>query len=472
MAVYLSPDHPDLLDFLDLRRPGGDENMRCRDLFLALWVSDLFMQRVENDQMWSFFDPSQCPGLADAWGPAYQALYTRYESEGRYTKQLPARDVWTVIVRSQIESGVPYILYKDSANAKSNQQNLGTIRCSNLCAEILEYTSKDEVSVCNLASISLPAFVKNGAFDFKDLYSVVKVAARNLDSVIDLNEYPIEEAQTSNTRHRPVGLGVQGLHDVYMMLRLPFTSIDAQALNERIFATIYYAAIETSCELAKELGPYSTFDGSPASQGKLQYDLWGVSPLESPELNWAALKAKIAKHGLRNSLSVAIMPTASTAQVMGNTESVEPVTSLLYVRRTLAGEFTVLNKHLVSALMDLGIWSTALKDSIIRDNGSIQNIPSIPQDLKDVFATAFDMSAKHIIDQAAARGPYICQTQSMNVFMAQPTFSKITSMLFYAHKKGLKTGLYYLRTRPASFAKMITVDVEKDGKEQCVHCTS
>lgn len=479
MAVYLSPHHPDVFEFLDLRRPGGEENMRCRDLFLAMWIPDLFMKRVEADAEWSLFDPFLTPGLDDVCGSDYEALYTQYEAEGKARKVIKARELWNALIRSQIESGTPYMLYSDACNSKSNQQNLGTIKCSNLCSEIVEYTSSGETAVCNLASISLPAFVKeNGTFDFADLAKVTKVAAKNLDKVIDLNVYPVEKARCSNLKHRPIGIGVQGLADVFAMLRFPFDSEEAHALNKKIFATMYHAALEASAELAAEHGVYESYHGSPASEGKLQYDLWGVDP--HPDLDWTGLKNKIRKHGLRNSLSIAVMPTASTAQVFSNNESVEPFTSVLYTRRTLAGEFLVVNRHLVNELLREGLWSTAMKDEIIRENGSIQRIAGIPQDIKKLYKTAWDLSQRTLIDQAAERGPYVCQSQSLNLFVAEPTQAKLTSMHFHGWRKGLKTGMYYLRTRPASSAKKITLaastapssTVNATEQPECISCSS
>lgn len=706
MAVYLSPHHPDVMDFLELRRPGGDEAARCRDLFLAMWIPDLFMKRVEDDASWSFFDPFLTPGLDDAFGEEYDALYERYEAEGKAVTTVNARDVWNGILRSQIETGTPYMLYKDACNGKSNQQNLGVIKCSNLCvapetlvltkefghvriqdvsgqnvhvwngedwskveivktsaysellrvvlsdgsslectpyhtfhldggsdpkearelvagdvleawdppvvttfsdsdlsgtippvfdalpgrvewmamllitsgsaagsnvhidldnghailrdvqlmlltmgvravlepgilpthhrlvidargmrrleelgckgprldatrnpeprgvrvvkvertgrmdatycfnepvrhrgvfngiltgncSEIIEYTSPEETAVCNLASISLPAFVKSdGTFDFLDLGRVTKVAARNLDRVIDLNVYPIPQAKVSNLRHRPVGIGVQGLADVYVSLRLPFDSAEAAALNVRIFATMYHAALDASADLAMDHGTYDSYEGSPASRGLLQYDLWGVDP--DPGLDWGGLKRKIAKHGLRNSLSIAVMPTASTAQVFGNNESIEPFTSLLYTRRTLAGEFVVMNKHLVDDLVRLGLWTPELKDEIIANGGSVQTIHRIPADVRELYKTAWDVSQKAVIDQAADRGPYVCQSQSLNLFVADPTYAKLTSMHFYGWRRGLKTGMYYLRSKAASSAKKITLA----PSAECLMCSS
>jgi ribonucleoside-diphosphate reductase alpha subunit len=456
VAIYLEPHHPDLLDFLALKRNSGDEHLRARDLFYALWVPDLFMRRVEANGTWSFFDPSACPGLADAWGDEYEALYERYEAEGLAARQVAAQDVWFEILRSQIETGTPYVLYKDACNAKSNQQNLGTIKCSNLCAEIVEFTAPDEVAVCNLGSLSLPSFVLHGAFDFEALAASTRVLARNLDRVIDVSYYPVPEARRSNLRHRPVGIGVQGLQDVFFELGLPFDSPEAAALNKRIFETLYFAAISESCSLAQQHGAYSTFAGSPASQGRLQFDLWGVTP-ESP-LSWETLKRDVAQHGLRNSLSVAPMPTASTASIFGNVESTEPITSNLYSRRTLAGEFAVVNGRLVRELARRGLWTRALKNEILARDGSVQGLAAVPEDVQRVYKTAWELSQKAVIDMAADRGPFVCQSQSMNLFVAEPTFKKLSSMHFYAWKRGLKTGIYYLRTRPAARAVQITVD--------------
>ena len=484
MAVYLEPHHPDVMDFLNLRRPGGDEDLRCRDLFLAMWVSDVFMKRVEAGGKWSFFDPSKCPGLDDVYGEDFERLYEQYEASGKAERVVDARDVWNAILRSQIESGVPYILSKDACNLKSNQKNVGTIKNSNLCAEIVEYSSPGkEVAVCTLASLGLPAFVKNDAFDFQELHRVVKVVARNLDRVIDLNQYPIEEARFSNFRHRPIGIGIQGLADTFIKLRIPFDSKRALLLNEQIMATMYHAAIEMSTELASVYGPYASYEGSPASKGLLQYDLWGKQPCTSTGLDWDALKHKVARYGLRNSLSIALMPTASTAQLLGNSEAAEPVTSFFYVRRTLAGEYACIHKLLLKDLVGRGLWTKDIKNAIIRDGGSIQNIPDIPDDLKTLYKTSWDLKQRVIIDQAAARGPYVCQSQSMNLFIAAPTFAKLTAMHLYSWKKGLKTINYYLRSKPASRAAQVTVDssssslsslatTSSDEEEACVHCSA
>lgn len=457
IAVYIEPHHPDIMEVLALKRNSGDEHLRARDLFYAVWVSDLFMRRVQDSGTWSLFDPSRCPGLNETHGDEYAALYERYEAEGMATRQLPARDVWFEILRSQIETGTPYILYKDACNAKSNQQNLGTIKCSNLCSEIVEYTAPDEVAVCNIGSVSLPAYVVNGEFDFSALMAVTRVLARNLDRMIDLTFYPIEEARRSNLRHRPIGIGVQGLQDVFFLMRYPYDSPQAALLNKKIFECMYYAALSESCELSRQLGPYSTFAGSPASQGKLQYDLWGVQPTESTDLSWQTLKEDIQTYGLRNSLSMAPMPTASTATIFGNTEACEPVTSNMFSRRTLAGEFAVVNKYLVADLVRRGLWNVEMKNKILERDGSIQGIPGMPEDLQALYKTAWELSQKSVIDMAADRGAFVCQSQSMNLFVPDPTFKKLSSMHFYAWSKGLKTGIYYLRSKPAAKAVQVTV---------------
>ncbi len=455
-AVYLEPWHADIMDFLELRKNHGKEESRARDLFYALWMPDLFMQRVEEEGTWSLFCPNEAPGLADSWGETFETLYTRYEREGRARKTLKARDVWTAILDAQIETGNPYMLYKDACNRKSNQQNLGTIKSSNLCTEIIEYTAPDEVAVCNLASLALPKYVVDGQFDHEKLFEVTQVVTRNLNKIIDLNYYPVEEARNSNMRHRPIGLGVQGLADVFIMLRMPFDSDEAKALNREIFETIYFAACSASNELAQVEGPYSTFAGSPSSQGKLQFDLWGVEP--TARWNWNELKQKIQAHGLRNSLLVAPMPTASTSQILGNNECFEPYTSNIYTRRVLSGEFIVVNKHLLRDLVDLGLWSDSLKNKIIASNGSVQNIDEIPQHIKDIYKTVWEIKQRTLIDMAADRGAFICQSQSLNLFMENPTYAKLTSMHFYGWKKGLKTGMYYLRTKAAADAIKFTLD--------------
>jgi ribonucleoside-diphosphate reductase alpha chain len=461
-AIYLEPWHADVKDFLELKRNHGKEEMRARDLFYAMWIPDLFMKRVEQNDEWSLFCPNEAPGLADCHGEEFERLYEKYEKEGRAREVVKAQELWFEILESQIETGTPYMLYKDSANNKSNQQNLGTIKSSNLCTEIIEYTAPDEVAVCNLASIALPKFVTEGPdgklfFDHQKLYEITKVATRNLNKVIDINYYPVEEARRSNFRHRPIGLGVQGLADAFIMLRMPFDSTEAKGLNEDIFETIYFAAVETSMELAKTQGSYETFEGSPASKGILQFDMWGVAP-RSGRWKWDDLKAKVIQHGLRNSLLVAPMPTASTSQILGNNECFEPYTSNIYTRRTLSGEFIVVNKHLMKDLIKLGLWNDHMKNRLIAANGSVQNVPGIPQNIKDIYKTVWELSQRVIIDMAADRGAYICQSQSMNVFMQDPNFGKLTSMHFYAWKKGLKTGMYYLRSQAAAAAIQFTVD--------------
>ena len=472
LAVYLEPHHPDVFDFLNLRRPGGDDDLRCRDLFLAMWVSDLFMRRVEQGLKWSLLDPSKCPGLDEVYGEDFVKLYEQYEADGKAERVVEAREVWNAILRSQIESGIPYIASKDACNLKTNQKNVGTIKCSNLCCEIMEYSEPGkEVAVCTLASVGLPAFVKNGAFDFAELHRVTKIVARNLDTIIDINHYPIDEARVSNCRHRPLGIGIQGLADTFIQLRIPFDSSQALRLNERILATMYHAAIETSTELASVHGPYPTYEGSPSSKGLLQYDLWGVEPC--PTLDWDSLKHKIRQHGLRNSLSIALMPTASTAQLLGNSEAAEPVTSFYYVRRTLAGEYACIHKHLLKDLVEKGLWNKTIRNAIIRDGGSIQAIHDIPKDLRALYKTSWDMKQRVIIDHAAARGPYVCQSQSMNLFVAAPTFAKLTAMHLHSWKQGLKTLTYYLRSKPASRAAQITVESSSSSSDEevCVHCS-
>ncbi|MFD2203653.1 ribonucleoside-diphosphate reductase subunit alpha [Shivajiella indica] len=461
-AIYLEPWHADVKDFLELKRNHGKEEMRARDLFYAMWIPDLFMKRVEQNDDWSLFCPNEAPGLSDCHGEEFEKLYEKYEREGKAREVVKAQELWFEILESQIETGTPYMLYKDAANKKSNQQNLGTIKSSNLCTEIIEYTAPDEVAVCNLASIALPKFVVTKPdgkkyFDHQKLYEVTKVATRNLNKVIDVNYYPVEEARRSNFRHRPIGLGVQGLADAFIMLRMPFESAEAKGLNEDIFETIYYAAMETSMELAKVEGTYETYEGSPVSKGIFQFDMWGVSP-KSGRWAWNELKEKVKKYGVRNSLLVAPMPTASTSQILGNNECFEPYTSNIYTRRTLSGEFIVVNKHLMRDLINLGLWNDALKNRLIAANGSVQNIPGIPQNIKDIYKTVWEISQRVIIDMAADRGAYICQSQSMNVFMQDPNFGKLTSMHFYAWKKGLKTGMYYLRSQAATSAIQFTVD--------------
>ncbi|MCZ8145550.1 ribonucleoside-diphosphate reductase subunit alpha [Flavobacterium sp.] len=461
-AIYIEPWHADIFEFLDLKKNTGKEEMRARDLFFAMWISDLFMQRVENDAEWTLMCPNECPGLYDTYGEKFEALYTSYELAGKGRKTIRARELWEKILESQIETGTPYMLYKDAANRKSNQKNLGTIRSSNLCTEILEYTSEDEIAVCNLASISLPMFVEDGKFNHELLYNVTKRVTRNLNKVIDRNYYPVPEAENSNMRHRPVGLGVQGLADAFIMMRLPFTSDEAKQLNQDIFETIYFAAVTASMELAKEEGPYSTFQGSPISQGEFQYNLWGLKDSDlSGRWDWASLRKEVMEHGVRNSLLLAPMPTASTSQILGNNEAFEPYTSNIYTRRVLSGEFIVVNKHLLEDLVKHGLWNENLKQEIMRHNGSIQNIDIIPQELKELYKTVWEMSMKDIIDMSRQRGYFIDQSQSLNLFMQDATFAKLTSMHFYAWKSGLKTGMYYLRTKSAVDAIKFTLSNEK-----------
>ena len=447
-AVYLEPWHADIFEFLDLKKNHGKEEMRARDLFYALWISDLFMERVKDDAEWSLFCPTEAPGLYDVYGGEFEALYHKYEQEGRQRKTVKARDLWNAVLESQIETGTPYILYKDAANKKSNQKNLGTIRSSNLCTEIIEYTAPDEVAVCNLASIALPKYVNNGEFDFQRLYEITRVVTRNLNKVIDINYYPIPEAERSNLRHRPIGLGVQGLADAFILMRMPFDSPEAKQLNKDIFETIYFAAMTESCELAEKYGPYETFKGSPVSQGQFQFDMWGVQP--SKRWDWEGLRQRVMKTGARNSLLVAPMPTASTSQILGNNECFEPYTSNLYTRRTLAGEHIVVNKYLMRDLVRLGLWTEEMREAIMASNGSVQGIEDIPEEVRALYKTAYELSQKVILDMAADRGAFICQSQSLNVFMEAPTFAKLSSMHFYAWQKGLKTGMYYLRSKAAT----------------------
>ena len=457
-AVYLEPWHADVFDFLQLKKNHGKEELRARDLFYALWIPDLFMKRVENNEEWSLFSPNEAPGLCDCYGDEFEKLYEKYEREGKARRVVKAQELWFEILESQIETGTPYILYKDAANRKSNQKNLGTIRSSNLCTEIIEYTAPDEVAVCNLASIALPKFVtEDGKFDHQRLYEVTYVITKNLNKVIDVNYYPVPEARKSNMRHRPVGIGVQGLADTFIMLKMPFDSDEAQGLNKDIFETIYFAAMTASKDLAVKDGPYETFKGSPVSKGIFQFDMWGVTP-NSGRWDWDSLKKEVKKYGVRNSLLVAPMPTASTSQILGNNECFEPYTSNIYTRRVLSGEFIVVNKHLLKDLVKLGLWSDRMKNKLIAANGSVQDIPEIPQNLKDLYKTAWEISQKTILDMAADRGAYICQSQSLNVFMQDPNFGKLTSMHFHAWKRGLKTGMYYLRTKSAVDAIKFTLD--------------
>jgi ribonucleoside-diphosphate reductase alpha chain len=458
-AIYLEPWHADVFEFLDLRKNHGKDEARARDLFYALWIPDLFMQRVESGGDWSLFCPHEAPGLHECWGAEFEALYAKYESEGRQRRTVKAQDLWFAILDAQIETGTPYLLYKDSANRKSNQQNLGTIKSSNLCTEIIEYTSPDEIAVCNLASLALPRFVSNGVFDHQKLYEVTYEATKNLNKIIDSNFYPVEEARNSNLRHRPIGLGVQGLADAFILLRLPFESDKAKKLNKEIFETIYFAAMTASKDLAKIDGAYSSFAGSPASKGIFQFDMWNVEP--TLRWDWYRLKDEVIKFGVRNSLLVAPMPTASTSQILGNNECFEPYTSNIYVRRVLSGEFVVVNKHLLKDLVELNLWNDEMKTKIIFNNGSIQNIDEIPTEIKEIYKTVWEIKQRNLIDMAADRGAYICQSQSLNLFVETPSASKLTSMHFYAWKSGLKTGMYYLRTQAASQAVQFTV--EKQG---------
>ena len=455
-AIYLEPWHADVFEFLDLRKNHGKEEMRARDLFYALWICDLFMKRVETNGEWSLFCPNEAPGLSECWGEEFEQLYTQYEAEGKARKTIKAQDLWFAILQSQIETGTPYMLYKDAANSKSNQQNLGTIKSSNLCTEIMEYTSPDEVAVCNLASLALPRFVADGKFDHQKLYDVTYQVTMNLNKIIDNNYYPVEEAKNSNMRHRPIGLGVQGLADVFILLRLPFESDLAKMLNKNIFETIYFAAMTASKDLAKVQGAYETFAGSPVSKGIFQFDMWNTTPTD--RWDWATLKEEVKQYGVRNSLLVAPMPTASTSQIFGNNECFEPYTSNIYTRRVLSGEFIIVNKHLLKDLVSLGIWNNNMKNKIIAANGSIQNIDEIPADVKELYKTVWEIKQRNIIDMAADRGAYICQSQSLNLFVDNPTASKLTSMHFHAWKRGLKTGMYYLRTQAATQAVQFTVE--------------
>ena len=469
-AIYLEPWHADVFDFLDLRKNTGKEEMRARDLFLALWIPDLFMKRVEQNGEWTLMCPNECPHLFDSYGEEFERLYEGYEKANKGRKTVKARELWEKILEAQIETGNPYMLYKDAANRKSNQKNLGTIRSSNLCTEIMEYTAKDEVAVCNLASISIPMFVSEGKdgkkfFDHKRLFAVTKKVIRNLDTVIDRNYYPVKEAENSNLRHRPVGLGIQGLADAFIMLRMPFTSDEAKKLNQDIFETLYFAAVTSSMEIAKAKEPYSTYKGSPISQGEFQFNMWGVKEEDlSGNWNWSKLRKDIKKHGVRNSLLLAPMPTASTSQILGNNEAFEPYTSNIYTRRVLSGEFIVVNKHLLEDLVALNLWDNSMKEDIMRANGSIQHIEAIPQELKELYKTVWELSMKDIIDMSRQRGYFIDQSQSLNLFMNDPDYSKLTSMHFYAWKSGLKTGMYYLRTKSAVNAIQFSLSNDKQEK--------
>jgi ribonucleoside-diphosphate reductase alpha subunit len=476
-AIYMEPWHADIEDFLRLKLNTGTDDERARDLFYGLWIPDLFMKRVEEDGMWSLMCPNECPGLSDCWGEAFETLYAKYEAEKKYRKQVSAKKLYQLIIDAQIQTGTPYLCYKDAANRKSNQQNLGTIKSSNLCTEIIEYTSPDETAVCNLGSLALPRFVENGTFNFEALRKYTTILTRNLNKVIDLNFYPTEKCKRSNLRHRPIGIGVQGLADVFALLRLPWSSEAAAKINRKIFETIYYAAVRESTILAMEggeswnhhqpIGPYETFKGSPASKGNLQFDLWNEEPRETPELDWTNLKKNATIFGMRNSLLIAPMPTASTSQILGNNECIEPFTSNLYTRRVLAGEFVVVNKYLVEDLIQAKCWTADIRAQIIANNGSIQSILEIPSELRELYRTAWEIPMKTVINLAADRAPFICQSQSLNLFLAEPTFSKISSMHMYAWKKGLKTGCYYLRTKAVAKAQQFTVE-----PPACVTCSA
>lgn len=515
IAVYLETWHSDIESFLELKKNHGSEEDRCRDLFLALWISDLFMERVKSEGKWSLMCPDKCRGLSDVYGDDFKKLYEQYESEGKYIKQVNAQDLWFKILEAQIEQGVPYILYKDAANKKSNQKNLGTIKSSNLCAEVLIYSSPEETGVCNLASICLPSYVEDGIFNFEKLHNITKVITKNLNKVIDKNFYPIEKARVSNLKHRPIGIGVQGLADVFIKLRFPFESEDAKQLNKDIFETIYHAAVEASMELSKKrfhiindikninnkildedinnyvnefernianpkyIGAYSSFEGSPISQGLFQFDLWNAEP--STRYDWDKLRGDIISYGVRNSLLLSPMPTASTSQIMGFNESFEPFTNNIFQRKTLSGEFIIINKYLINDLISKGLWNKELKDTIILHEGSVQNIPEIDDELKAIYKTAWEIKQRNIIDMSADRGQYICQTQSLNIFMEEPDFQKLSSMHFYGHSKGLKTGSYYLRTRPKAKTQQFTIDPDfakkkrrcvEDNGDTCVLCSS
>ena len=492
-AIYLEPWHADIFEFLELKKNHGKEEMRARDLFYAMWIPDLFMKRVQEDGSWTLMCPNECPGLCDVHSEAFETLYLKYEAAGKGRKTIKARELWEKIIESQIETGTPYMLYKDAANRKSNQQNLGTIRSSNLCTEIMEFTSPDEIAVCNLASIALPMFIKNGAFDHKELFRVTKRVTKNLNKVIDRNYYPVKEAENSNMRHRPIGLGVQGLADTFIQLRMPFTCDEAKKLNQDIFETIYFAAVTASMEEAKADGPYQTFKGSPISKGEFQYNLWGLKDEDLSGLwDWAKLRKQVVKHGVRNSLLVAPMPTASTSQILGNNECFEPFTANIYKRNTLSGEYAIINKHLVEDLVNLGIWSDNIRMKLIIDNGSVQNIDEIPADIKEVYKTVWEIKGKSILEMARDRNYFIDQSQSLNMFMAEPTVSKLSSAHMFGWKLGLKTGMYYLRTESAVDAiaglgvdsaalKQSTLSTEQiqsdlvcslDNPDDCIACSS
>jgi len=466
-AIYLEPWHADIFEFLEMKKNTGKDEQRARDLFYALWISDLFMQRVEEDGMWSLFCPHECPGMAETYGAEFEKLYTKYEKEGKAKKVIRAQDLWFAVLESQVETGSPFMLYKDAVNEKSNQKNLGTIKSSNLCTEIMEYTSPDEIAVCNLASVALNKFVntKTREYDHKALYDVAYRMTLNLNRIIDINYYPVKEAENSNMRHRPIGLGVQGLADTFFLMRMPFESKEALELNNAIFETIYFAALTASMDLAKVDGPYSTYEGSPMSQGQFQFDLWGVKP-GGKIWDWDELRSDVKKHGVRNSLLVAPMPTASTSQILGNNECFEPITSNIYVRRVLSGEFAVVNKYLVNDLIELGLWDDKMRNEIIANNGSVQSIERVPEEMKALYKTVWEISQKTVIEMSAGRGPYIDQGQSLNVHMQEPNFGKLSSMHFYAWKAGLKTGMYYLRSRAAVNAVQFTVNNKEAEKPE------
>lgn len=476
-AIYLEPWHSDIESFLRLKLNTGNEDERARDLFYGLWIPDMFMQRVEDDMEWSLMDPNECPGLSDSWGEEFETLYKKYETQGKARKSVPAKKLWQMILDAQIQTGTPYLCYKDAANRKSNQQNLGTIKSSNLCTEIIEYTSPDETAVCNLGSLALSRFVEGQTFNFDRLRKYTRILTRNLNKVIDINFYPTEKCERSNTRHRPIGIGVQGLADVFAMMRISWNSEAATKLNREIFENIYYAAVEQSVEDAKThsaewrgveiTGAYSSFSGSPASEGRLQYDLWNEKPTQTSYLDWDFLKASVKEHGMRNSLLLAPMPTASTSQILGNNECIEPFTSNMYTRRVLAGEFVVINKYLVEDLVIRNMWNSDIRTQIIANNGSIQNILEIPSEIRELYKTAWEIPMKTIINLAADRAPFICQSQSLNLFLAEPSYSKISSMHFYAWKKGLKTGCYYLRTKAVAKTQQFTVE-----PPSCITCSA
>jgi len=477
-AIYMSPDHADIEDWLDLKKNTGDENARARDLFYGLWIPDLFMKRVKEDSIWSLFCPHKCASLAEAYGDDYEKLYCDYESKGLANKTVKARELWFKVLDAQMETGTPYLLYKDACNNKTNQKNVGTIKSSNLCCEIIEYSDRDETAVCNLASIALSRFVENKVFDFEKLHEVTQVVTRNLNRIIDINYYPTDKTYRSNMRHRPIGIGVQGLADAFILMDIPYHSETAKAVNTAIFETIYHAALTASLELSKELGPYETFKGSPISQGTFQFDMWGITP--SGRYDWAALRKDIVENGVRNSLLVAPMPTASTSQILGNNECFEPFTSNIYTRRTLAGEFVVVNKYLMKDMIDLGLWSKDVKDNIIANRGSVQHIEGLPQDIKNKYKIVWEIPMKHLIDMSRDRGAYICQSQSLNLWVEEPNYGILTSMHFYGWEQGLKTGIYYLRRKPRHQPQQFTIqpkEKDADGNvinsgedEECLMC--